>query len=799
MKKLLWVCVLLACLVFWTAAAPDIAELDLSRGSITLSSSGSTVTALQNGGSVTAARFRILQSGGKTENTISVTGGSVDVILSGLNVESAAAPVSVASGAALTAVLEGDNSLWSTGSAGIQVPDGAALYLGGDGSLIAVGRNHSAGIGGGFREDSGAITVTGGSITSTGVGAGIGGGTGCKGDVTITGGDITANGGGLSAGLGGGYGDTRVTITGGIVTARGASNGSDGGGAGIGNCNYGSGAIVTITGGTVTATGGPGGGAGIGGGDHGAAGSVHISGATVTATGGGLSAGIGGGTRTSYDPAGGDILIENSIVTATGFYSAIGNGSTQNALGCSSILIKNSTMIPTCKDASGVIYNERLQEPKIVGPLQHSVAEGRPTRLQVTATAPSGFTCLWQVSPNGTGSWEDLPGTSAVSEFSITREQSGKYFRCLLTNAYGGTAYAGPIRIYTLEYSRQPASVRTALGSTVTLSAASSTPNITWHWERSTDFGQSYTRLAGQTGSSLQVSVTAELDDALYRCSITGTNGDVLYSAAARICADTAPCYYREILYLQELDGTYAIAEQKQIEAAAGTRVSVTEPSLEGFVKNTALGQRLGTVKEDCSLVLSVYYDRIISTISFETGCAVYPEPITAMYGAAITLPSPTVEAAEFGGWFTDKDRTTPADLAQMPAQNKVLYALWLVDEDARGLEYRIGGMILEPDQTGDTATIPSGSFTARVFITNFSSLCADHIVLTVCDKDGRQVEMYWGTLRTDVGQSEEFPIRVENASGNAATVTAYILSSGSSMKPLSQMATFGNAALPPQ
>jgi len=798
-KKLLWVCMFAMCLMFWTTAAPDTAELDLSEGSISVSGSGGAVTALQNGIPTTAARFRILQSGRKTANTVSVTGGTVELVLSNLNVESAEAPVSVASGASLAAVLEGDNALWSTGSAGIQVPDGAALYLGGDGSLIAVGRNHSAGIGGGFREDSGAITVTGGTITATGVGAGIGGGTGGKGDVTVTGGTVTANGGGLSAGLGGGYGDTRVTITGGTVLARGSSGGSDGGGAGIGNCNYGSGAIITITGGTVNATGGPGGGAGIGSGDHGAPASVHISNATVTATGGGCSAGIGGGARTAYDQTGGDVRIENASVTVTGYYSAIGGGSPQNSHGCSSILMENSTVNAACKDASGILFNEKLQNPKVTGPLQHSVAVDRPTGLEVTAQAPSGFTCHWQVSPTGTGSWEDLPGTSAVSEFSITREMSGKYFRCLLTNAYGSTAYAGPVRIYALSYSLQPQSVRTALNTAVTLTAASDTPNITWHWERSTDFGQTYLPLAGETGSSLSVSVTEGQEDAFYRCGITGTSGHVVYSAAARVCVDTAPCYYREILYLQELDGTYAIAEQKQIEAAAGTRVSVTEPSLEGFVKNTALGQRLGTVKEDCSLVLSVYYDRKIATLFFNACGAANPEPITAMYGAAVTLPVVTAEGAEFDGWFTDPERTVPAELTQMPEQDTVLYARWKVDDAARGLEYRIRGMLLFPEQADETETIPSGPFTARVYIKNIASLCTDHVVLTVHDKDGRQLEMYWGTVSVNKGLTTEVSFRVENAVGSASTVTAYILSSGASMKPLSQMATFGNTPLSPQ
>jgi len=799
-KKLLWICVFVICLMFWTTAAPDTAELDLSKGSISFSGSGGSVTAQQNGSTVTAARFRILQSGSKTENTVSVISGTVELVLSNLNAESADAPVSVASGASLTAVLEGDNALWSTGSAGIRVPSGAALSLGGNGTLIAVGRNHSAGIGGGFREDGGSVTITGGTITATGVGAGIGGGTGSKGDVTITGGNVTANGGGLSAGIGGGYGDTRVTITGGTVFARGSSSGTDGGGAGIGNCNYGSGAVITITGGDVTAKGGPGGGAGIGGGDHGAAGSVIITDATITAVGGGFSAGIGGGARSTYDSGGGHVVIENASGSITGYYSAIGGGSTQNAHGCDSISLLDSSITAARKDTSGLLYNERLPQPAILGPLQQSAAEGKPTSLQVFSEAPSGFTCQWQASPNGTTDWVDLPGqTAAVSDFSITAAESGRYVRCRVTNAYGSSAYAGPIRVYALTYTQMPSSVRMELGSFATLTAASSTPNVTWLWERSTDFGQTYAVLSGETGSSLQVSLTEETADALYRCGIIATNGDVLYSEPARVCTETASCFYREILYLQELDGSYTVAKQEQIEATAGSRVFVEFPAMVGFEQNTSLGKTMGTVKEDCSLVLAVYYDRVFATLFFETNGAANLESITAMYGAAVTLPSVTTEGAEFGGWFTDRERTIPAELTQMPERDMMLYALWKVDDAARGLEYRISGMLLFPDRADDTATIPSGSFTARVYIKNISSLCTDHVILTVHDKDGRQLEMYWETVTSIKGLTTEVSFRVENTGGKASTITAYILSSGPSMKPLTQRAIFGSEPLLPQ
>ena len=141
-------------------------------------------------------------------------------------------------------------------------------------------------------------------------------------------GSLTATGGFNSAGIGGGYlGDGKnITITGGTVNATG---GYGGGAAGIGGA-FANGENITITGGPVNVTGGYGGGAGIGGGAEGGGGNnITIKGGTVTATGGGYrgnsGAGIGGGSSGSGE----NITINDGKVTATGgsYAAGIGGGS----------------------------------------------------------------------------------------------------------------------------------------------------------------------------------------------------------------------------------------------------------------------------------------------------------------------------------------------------------------------------------------------------------------------------------------------------------------------------------------
>ena len=130
---------------------------------------------------------------------------------------------------------------------GITVSDGNSLHIwrqqNNTGKLTVTSpeKNYS-GIGGGYNQDTGKITIEGGviNVKATYDAAGIGGGyAGSAGKIIINGGDITAQGGGLSAaiGSGGGYGSGgEVTVNGGKITAIGGTGGT-----------------ITITGGVVNA------------------------------------------------------------------------------------------------------------------------------------------------------------------------------------------------------------------------------------------------------------------------------------------------------------------------------------------------------------------------------------------------------------------------------------------------------------------------------------------------------------------------------------------------------------------
>jgi hypothetical protein len=174
-------------------------------------------------------------TGSTTSNTISVnTSDPVTITLDNVSINASAASglCALDSGANVTLYLRGANTLKSsTSQPGIRVTDGEQLKVSNapsfEGSLSASGGAFGAGIGGGYMQNGGALTISSGAVSATGgdMAAGIGGAyTGNGGTVTITGGTVTAYGGLRAAGIGGGIGGAggAVIITGGSIKAIGS-------------------------------------------------------------------------------------------------------------------------------------------------------------------------------------------------------------------------------------------------------------------------------------------------------------------------------------------------------------------------------------------------------------------------------------------------------------------------------------------------------------------------------------------------------------------------------------------------
>ena len=207
-------------------------EMDLNRGSITVYIGDDGKQYVQQGENDPQKRgnLQITTDGGRTDNTLTIEGGTTGakVTLSNVKIDAPGAAVSVSGNVEL--VITGTNILRSgENRAGLEkADDDGTLTIDGTGSLEAYGGNEAAGIGSRANNNVRNIVINGGTITAecTGrEGAGIGGGHSGKAEnIRINGGVVTATGGEWGYGIGSGYNEysllpTTITITGGTVKA----------------------------------------------------------------------------------------------------------------------------------------------------------------------------------------------------------------------------------------------------------------------------------------------------------------------------------------------------------------------------------------------------------------------------------------------------------------------------------------------------------------------------------------------------------------------------------------------------
>lgn len=270
--------------------------------------------------------------------------------------------------------------------------------------VTAIGANGAAGIGSGANADAANIEIAGGIVNATAGsgtigsknigGAGIGSGAYINDEaklasgITISGGTVIATGGDGGAGIGSGSDveATEIKVTGGVVKK--ATGGTDAAGVGSGaNAKV---SDITISGGTVTAVGGANG-AGIGSGLAGAASDIYISGnVAVTVTAGTDGAGIGSGKNASVDNI--NIYLGyagNLSVDGTENGAGIGSGATDTVSEATNINISNTGFISIRARGNGAGIGAGLNSETSDINITGEVGETKGKLIVIAANGPA--------------------------------------------------------------------------------------------------------------------------------------------------------------------------------------------------------------------------------------------------------------------------------------------------------------------------------------------------------------------------------------------------------------------------
>ena len=173
-------------------------------------------------------------------------------------------------------------------------------------------------------------------------------------------------------------------------------------------------------------------------------------------------------------------------------------------------------------------------------PTDQGVYAGSVATFLAAASGTPTPTIQWQQLPPG-GNWTDVPANGSSPSYSITTSlaENGYEYRAVFTNSAGSvssdpatltvTSPPSPPSVTT-----QPANGAVALGGSVTFSAAATGyPSPSVQWRVSTDGGNTWGDIAGQTSGSYTLNDATQAENGWeFRAVFTNSSGSASTNAA---------------------------------------------------------------------------------------------------------------------------------------------------------------------------------------------------------------------------------------------------------------------------
>ena len=184
-------------------------------------------------------------------------------------------------------------------------------------------------------------------------------------------------------------------------------------------------------------------------------------------------------------------------------------------------------------------------------PVNVQAAVGDTVKFNVEATGAASY--QWQYSKNGGSSYSNA-GVSGNKTKTMSVKLTETYmtflWRCAITGEDGTQVYSKPATVGdpettdadAVKITQQPANVSAAVGDTVKFSVEA-TGAASYQWQYSKNGGSTYSN-AGVTGNktkTITVNLTETYMTFLWRCVITGKDGEQIYSDAATVEVPKAP------------------------------------------------------------------------------------------------------------------------------------------------------------------------------------------------------------------------------------------------------------------
>ena len=192
-------------------------------------------------------------------------------------------------------------------------------------------------------------------------------------------------------------------------------------------------------------------------------------------------------------------------------------------------------------NADGEVFSQTVQMdvylvyPTVtLQPKDARIRNGKAVSFSVKGKDAKAY--QWQQSADGS-TWQDIPGATKnkLALKKVTFDMDGNQYRCVLTNADGSVpSSAATLTVYLVPpvVTAEPKAVTVKAGKNAAFTVKAKEAK-TYQWEVSAD-GETWAEVPQAAKAKLALQkVTADLSGNLYRCHITGPDGDAYSNPAA--------------------------------------------------------------------------------------------------------------------------------------------------------------------------------------------------------------------------------------------------------------------------
>ncbi len=228
-----------------------------------------------------------------------------------------------------------------------------------------------------------------------------------------------------------------------------------------------------------------------------------------------------------------------SSLTLTGITSSMNQNQYQ--------VVVNSSACPGAVNSSAATLIVTDPTSILAQPGNLTVCAGSNGSFTVNATG-SGNTYQWQVSTDGGTTWTNISGanTATLSLSAITGTSNNNQYRVVISTCdpNGLTSNAAILTVNSpASIGTQPISQSACTGSNISFNSSASGTGISYQWQVSTDGGNTWTDINGETNPSLNLTgVSTAMNQNQYHVIVTGSAcpGSVTSSAATLTVSDAA-------------------------------------------------------------------------------------------------------------------------------------------------------------------------------------------------------------------------------------------------------------------